>query len=148
MSKRLSWSVVFAFFFVGTGWLTVGAEEGVMRNRLLPPGPGNGRNSEEDFVELKDGRPMMWCRTDAGSQYVCFSTDGGETWSAFGPSKIISPYCSPASIERIPKTGDLLLVWNNHQNVDNDTVAQSSRSGLALTKRESGRDYRDCQGKP
>ena len=72
---------------------------------------------EPGVIELKDGRLMMFCRTRSGCQYISFSTDGGETWSPFGPSKIISP-CSPASIERIPGTDDLLLVWNNHENVD------------------------------
>jgi len=32
------------------------------------------------------------------------------------PSNIIAPV-SPASIERIPQTGDLLLVWNNHAQI-------------------------------
>src|SRR5262249_30278735 len=31
-------------------------EDGVTRIRLLPPGPGNPRNSEGSFVTLKDGR--------------------------------------------------------------------------------------------
>jgi hypothetical protein len=72
---------------------------------------------EPGVVELKDGRLMMWARTTAGSQYISYSSDSGETWSPFGPSKIIAP-CSPASIKRIPRTGDLLLVWNNHDQVD------------------------------
>jgi len=72
---------------------------------------------EPGVVELKDGRLMMWMRTNAGCQYRSFSKDGGETWSPAEPSKIISPL-SPASVERIPKTGDLLLVWNDHKNVD------------------------------
>ena len=71
---------------------------------------------EPGVIELKDGRLMMFMRTTAGCQYVSFSKDKGETWSPAKPSDIIGP-CSPASIERIPKTGDLLLVWNNHREV-------------------------------
>ncbi|MEN6429140.1 MAG: exo-alpha-sialidase [Phycisphaerales bacterium] len=68
---------------------------------------------EPGVVELKDGRLMMYIRTDAGSQYVCHSPDGGQTWSKPGPSPLASPL-SPATIERIPWTGDLLCIWNDH----------------------------------
>ncbi len=81
--------------------------------------PANvGRKSglqEPGVVALKDGRVMMFARTATGVQYVSYSTDGGATWSKPEPSEIRSPL-SPASIERIPTTGDLLLVWNdNHE---------------------------------
>lgn len=68
---------------------------------------------EPGVVELRDGRLMAWCRTTAGAQYGCFSSDGGETWTRPAPTELKSP-CSPASIKRIPSTGDLLLVWNDH----------------------------------
>ncbi len=68
---------------------------------------------EPGVVELSDGRLMMFIRTDAGSQYICHSTDGGETWSEARPSELVSPL-SPASIERVPWTGDLVCVWNDH----------------------------------
>lgn len=68
---------------------------------------------EPDVVELKNGKLMLFCRTNAGVQYLSFSQDKGEHWSPLEPSKITSPV-SPASIERIPSTGDLLLVWNNN----------------------------------
>lgn len=71
---------------------------------------------EPGVVQLRDGRLMMFCRTPHGSQYVSYSDDRGDTWSPFGPSGIISPL-SPATIERIPKTGDLLMIWNNHDHV-------------------------------
>lgn len=72
---------------------------------------------EPGVVELKDGRVMMFIRTQLGSQYLCWSNDRGETWSEPKPSDIFSPL-SPASIKRIPKTGDLLMVWNDHRGVD------------------------------
>jgi sialidase-1 len=68
---------------------------------------------EPGIVELKDGRLRMWFRTDAGVQYECFSSDGGGHWSEPGPGVLASPV-SPASIERIPWTGDLICVWNDH----------------------------------
>jgi sialidase-1 len=72
---------------------------------------------EPGLVELKDHRLLLFCRTDAGSQYIAYSGDLGETWSRLQPSNIISPL-SPASIARIPNSGDLLLVWNDHKNID------------------------------
>jgi lysophospholipase L1-like esterase len=82
---------------------------------------------EPGVVELRDGRLMMFCRGGGGFVYRSFSADGGETWS---PDErypgIRSPLSAPA-IERIPKTGDLLLVWNNHAGIA--TNAQSPYYG-------------------
>ena len=69
---------------------------------------------EPGVIELKDGRIMMFIRTDSGFQQLSYSKDKGETWSHIEPSTIHSPV-SPASIARIPSTGDLLLVWNNNK---------------------------------
>ena len=63
-------------------------------------------------MELRDGRILMWIRTDAGRQYFCHSSDRGESWTAPQPSPLVSPL-SPASIKRLP-TGDLLALWNDH----------------------------------
>jgi hypothetical protein len=67
---------------------------------------------EPGVVELSDGRLMMFCRSQ-DCQLVSHSTDRGETWSALKRSSIAQPSPSPASIERIPSTNDLLLLWNN-----------------------------------
>ena len=67
---------------------------------------------EPGVVELKDGRILMWIRTNGGCQYMCHSADRGETWSEPKPSALVSPL-SPASIKRLP-TGDLLALWNDH----------------------------------
>jgi len=68
---------------------------------------------EPGIIELKSGKLMLFCRTGSGFQYFSFSDDRGETWSPIQKGNIRSPL-SPASIERIPSTGDLLLVWNNN----------------------------------
>jgi len=71
---------------------------------------------EPGVVELKDGRVMMFIRASGGCQYLAYSSDGGDTWSAPVASDIKSPV-SPASIKRLPSTGDLLLVWNDHADI-------------------------------
>lgn len=68
---------------------------------------------EPGVVRLKDGRLMMFIRTRLGCQYISYSEDDGESWSEAEPSVLLSPL-SPASIKRIPSTGDLLAVWNDH----------------------------------
>lgn len=68
---------------------------------------------EPGVVELSDGRLLMYCRTDSGSQYFAYSTDQGETWSNPQPGTLSSPL-APASIERIPGADALLAVWNNN----------------------------------
>lgn len=71
------------------------------------------RTEEPGVVELKDGRLMMFARTDRGSQYVSYSSDGGDTWSAAEPSSLISPR-SPAAVTRL-STGELAALWNDHE---------------------------------
>lgn len=68
---------------------------------------------EPGLVELRNGDIMMFLRTKSGVQFFSFSKDKGITWSAVEPGNINSP-CSPASVVRIPSTGDLLLVWNDN----------------------------------
>lgn len=97
------------------------------RTRLESPSPDRAGYQEPGVIELKDGRLMMFIRTQLGSQYLSFSKDGGDTWSDAQPSEIESPL-SPASIKRVPKTGDLLMVWNDHASVP-ESFRASPKSG-------------------
>ncbi len=90
---------------------------------------------EPGVVELTDGRVMMFMRTNAGSQYVCHSKDGGETWTKTQPSNLASPL-SPATIERIPWMGDLLCVWNDHSGVHPYPKGRRTPLCLAISKDE------------
>lgn len=88
---------------------------------------------EPGVVQLKDGRLMMFIRTDAGCQMTCFSADGGDTWTTPQLSDILSPL-SPASIKRLPTTGDLLLVWNNHRGLPENFNDQRVPLALAVSQ--------------
>lgn len=77
------------------------------------PNPQNVTSQEPGLIERNDVSLMLFCRTDAGVQYISGSHDQGETWTPLVPGNIKSPL-SPASIEKIPNTGDWLLVWNNN----------------------------------
>ncbi len=88
-------------------------DEGQSWQRCQPiQTPGGGNFDEPAVVELKDGRLLMLGRTTPGPMYQCFSEDGGATWTTPEPSPLIHP-ASPATLKRIPSTGDLLVVWNN-----------------------------------
>lgn len=93
------------------------------------PGGGRCAAQEPGIVELKDGSILMWIRNGAGRQYMCRSSDRGETWSKPEPSPLASP-CAPASIKRLP-TGDLLAVWDDHTNVSADVRKRDWRAPLA-----------------
>lgn len=71
---------------------------------------------EPEVVELKDGRVMMIVRTQLGYIARSISDDGGDTWSDAIPLSDLKAPEAPASIRRIPSTGDLLLIWNNTYN--------------------------------
>ena len=66
---------------------------------------------EPTAVELTDGRLLCYGRTRMGRIYQSISHDSGETWSV--PAAVeINSSDSPMTLKRIPKTGDLLLIWN------------------------------------
>lgn len=81
--------------------------------------PTNRHGAQEPCViELKDGRLMMIIRNNLGSLGRSYSIDHGESWSPFEQIKELNASLSPASIRRIPQTGDLLLIWNNSKTMD------------------------------
>lgn len=91
---------------------------------------------EPAVIELRDGRVMMLCRTGGGCQYGAWSADGGETWSPIGPTDLISPV-SPASVRRIPSTGDLLLIYNDHRNVAPQYAGKRTPLVAAISRDEA-----------
>jgi len=67
---------------------------------------------EPHIVELKDGRLLMYMRTQLGAVFQSNSVDGGVTWSKPQTTPLKAPESMPC-LTKIPKTGDLLLIWNN-----------------------------------
>jgi len=67
---------------------------------------------EPEVIELRDGRVLMIVRTQLGVIAASTSSDGGDTWSEPASWGVRSPE-SPATLRRVPATGDLLLVWND-----------------------------------
>ena len=97
--------------------------------------PGVGGCWEPAAVELKDGRVLMFLRTGLGGQYQTISEDGGETWGE-ATLTALRGTAAPISIERIPKTGDLLAVWNK------DIGSSRARNPLtAAISRDDGKTW-------
>jgi len=111
----------------------------VSKSELQAPPDSKSGLQEPLTVELKDSRLMMLCRTDQGCQYRSYSADGGETWSPAEPTNIRSPL-SPASVERIPKTGDLMMAWNDHSNID-ETLRQKRTPFNVAISRDEGQTW-------
>ena len=72
---------------------------------------GTHQFEEPAIEELTDGTLLMLGRTDLGRQFASRSTDGGVTWGFPEPTEIASAY-APLHLVRIPKTGDLMIIWN------------------------------------
>ena len=73
--------------------------------------PGIGIQ-EPGVVELADGSIFMILRNSLGTIYAVTSATGGATWGEPFSTGLVSPV-APASVARIPSTGDLLMIFNN-----------------------------------
>ena len=67
---------------------------------------------EPEILELTDGRALMIVRTQLGYIAASYSDDGCDTWTEPASWNVKAPE-APATLRRIPATGDLLLVWNH-----------------------------------
>ncbi|MGJ7029741.1 sialidase family protein [Niabella hirudinis] len=103
------------------------------------PTPAGVITQEPGLTALKDGRVMMYIRASGGAQYVSYSANRGATWSAALPFNLQSPL-SPATIERIPSTGDLLAVWNNNDGSNIAIKGKRTPLTVAISKDE-GRSW-------
>src|SRR5690606_4794034 len=63
---------------------------------------------EPELLGLADGRLLMILRTQLGGIWASHSRDGGEHWDRPAPWGVKAPE-APATLRRIPATGDLLL---------------------------------------
>lgn len=99
--RRQAWAVCYLSDDNGRTW---------RRGRGHVELPGVGCQ-EPGAVELKDGRVCMIIRNSLRTIHRAYSSDGGDTWSEATSTGLASP-TAPATIKRIPTTGDLLLVWN------------------------------------
>lgn len=98
-------------------------------------GFGDQHAQEPGLVERKDGSVLMIVRTTQDYIYYSESFDGGETWGELYPSTLVAPL-APATIARIPQTGDLLMVWNNNPKGGKATWSERTPLTTAISKDE------------
>jgi sialidase-1 len=104
---------------------------------------------EPEVLELTDGRLLMHIRTQLGHLAISESRDGGETWSEARSWDVAGPE-SPATLRRIPSTGDLLLIWNDSHRPGNANPNQRNPLTAAISTDE-GKTWtikRDLAGEP
>ncbi len=66
---------------------------------------------EPTILEMEDGRLWMIARTSRDRHRQCFSADGGETWSAWEPSRFYGTLTMP-TLHRL-SDGRILMLWCN-----------------------------------
>jgi hypothetical protein len=92
------------------------------------PTTGDGWITDTDepsVAETKDGRVLFFARSTVGRIVQSYSGDGGLTWTPVAPTELASSY-SPPRLVRIPKTGDLMCVWNQ---VSPEEIRRGFRQG-------------------
>ena len=75
--------------------------------------------------EAKNGNLLIFGRSEVGRIVYTSSSDGGMTWNALLPTELANSG-SPPFLVRIPKTGDLLCVWNQ---VSHEEIRRGYRRG-------------------
>jgi len=100
---------------------------------------GTWTADEPNIVKLKDGRLMLYFRTMLGRVYASYSADAGHIWSYPEPTELANSI-SPVCLKRFPKTGDLLLIWNN---VSADEIRRGFRRGrlCSAVSRDDGKTW-------
>jgi hypothetical protein len=87
-------------------------------------------------VELKDGRLMLLGRTLIGRIDQAISDDGGHSWwPGAKPTELMSSY-SPCCVGRLPKTGDLVVIWNQLSRAEIRKGLRRCRLSSAISKDE------------
>jgi len=97
---------------------------------------GHQSFGETSLAETSDGRILMFGRSEVGRILYTCSRDGGESWDVVLPSELANSG-SPPRLRRIPKTGDLLCVWNQ---VSHEEIRRGYRRGRlsAAISRDGG----------
>lgn len=99
---------------------------------LIPPEELTTGFQEPGVVELSDGTLLMLIRTSGGALFESRSTDRGNTWSPAVPTSLKSPV-SPGTVERIPGTSTLLLLWNDHEGIPEELAAKRTPLAAAIS---------------
>ena len=88
---------------------------------------------ETTMAECKDGRILWFGRSTVGRIAQTCSSDQGKTWEPLRPSTLANSN-SPPRLRRIPKTGDLMCVWNQVSRDETSRGYRRGRLSVAISK--------------
>ncbi len=91
---------------------------------------------EPNVAETKDGRLLMIMRSKTGRLLQSYSLDQGKTWLSVLPTELSASQTTPQLIQ-MPKTKDLLLIWNQVSCEEIRRGFQRGRLSAAIS-RDSG----------
>jgi hypothetical protein len=94
---------------------------------------GHTSFGETTTAETKDGKVLMFGRSEVGRIVYTYSAQNGDNWDAPLPSQLPNSG-SPARLRRIPKTGDLLCIWNQVSHAEILRGYRRGRLTAALSK--------------
>ncbi len=99
---------------------------------------------EPTLAEANDGRVLFLARSKTGRLVQAYSVSGanaGTLWNSVLPTELSSSQ-SPPMLVRIPKTGDLLCVWNQVSFEEINRGFLRGRLSAAISK-DSGRTWQN-----
>ena len=88
---------------------------------------------EPSLIELRDGRLMMFGRTNTGRVWKSYSSDRGRKWTVAEPTELASSQ-SPSVLKRNPANGDLMVVWNQASSQEIAMGIGRSRLSVAISR--------------
>ncbi len=100
----------------GKTWTQSGGRYGGLFGWFDEQGVPNGKGGitgafEPTAAQTKDGRVLLFARSKCGRLVQSYSLTEGEIWHSVLPTELASS-AAPPMLVSIPKTGDLLCVWN------------------------------------
>jgi len=100
------------------------------------PTTGDGWVTDCDepcVAETAKGEVLFFARSTVGRVVQSVSRDRGVTWTPVAPTDLAGSY-APARLVRIPKTGDLMCVWNQVSNEENRRGYRRGRLSAAISR--------------
>jgi hypothetical protein len=109
------------------------ASQGFMMGFLKDGHLGYWSCQEPVVAELKDGRILCFMRSTCGRILKSYSSDGGQRWTKVEATDLAMSN-SPCALARIPKTTDLVLVWNQMSAAEICKGYRRGRLSIAISK--------------
>ncbi len=98
---------------------------------------------EPTVVEVEPRKILALVRTDMGRLYQAWSTDDGASWQKATPTALAAS-SAPAHLGKIPKTGELVVVWSQADTEEMRKGFNRSRLSTAISP-DKGRSWTNFQ---